>query len=84
MGNIIYDIFNPDSEYNKDLERRMRKVFDEESKNRGCATCVHCIHVINYPGFVTGEECECNAGLECDTVLHSVKNCETYEKRDWD
>ena len=47
----------------------------ELAKKKGCSTCKHCVHVREFPDYVTGEECECSAGLECDTVLFSVKNC---------
>ena len=47
----------------------------ELAKKRGCSTCGHCRRVINLPGFVTGEECVCDAGLQCDTVLFNVKDC---------
>ncbi len=51
------------------------KLYKQQAPNKGCSTCKNCIRVMNLPGFVTGEECECTAGLECDTVLFSVKNC---------
>ena len=50
-------------------------LYNEQKKERGCSTCKHCVRVRDLPGFVTGEECECAAGLECDTVLFNVKNC---------
>ena len=56
-------------------EESVRIAYEELKADKGCSTCKHCRHVRNYPGFVTGEECECNAGLECDTVLFRVKNC---------
>lgn len=58
----------------EDMERFM-KLFRELAKEKGCVTCGHLEHVIDYPGFVTGEENECTVGLECDTVLNTVKNC---------
>lgn len=50
-------------------------VYNQLKDKRGCSTCIHCEHVVTYPAFVTAEECICNAGLKCDTVLFSVKNC---------
>lgn len=47
-------------------------------KKKGCSTCLNCIHARNYPGFVTAEECECIAGLKCDTVMFKVKNCDQW------
>lgn len=32
-------------------------------------------HVCNYPSYVTAEESICRAGLECDTVCFTIKNC---------
>lgn len=54
------------------------KLYNVLKGKRGCSTCIHCIHVNDYPAFVTAEECVCMAGLECDTVLFSVKNCEKW------
>ena len=59
-------------EYGKELSLLL---YNEQKVDKGCSTCKFCKHVRNYPGFVTGEECDCTAGLECDTVLFSVKNC---------
>ena len=50
-------------------------LYNEQRNEKGCSTCKHCVRVRNLPGFVTGEECECTAGLECDTVTFRVKNC---------
>ena len=83
MGNKIREIFNPTPE---ELERQrivFRNIFEKLSEEKGCSTCSHCKHVQDYPGFVTAEECECDAGLQCDTVLFSVKDCRKYEKAVW-
>ena len=53
----------------------VKELYNKQKIYKGCSTCKHCVHVRNYPGFVTGEECECDAGLKCDTVFFSVKNC---------
>jgi hypothetical protein len=53
-------------------------LYNEFKIKRGCSTCKHCKHVNDYPAFVTAEECICMAGLECDTVLFSVKNCKKW------
>ena len=53
-------------------------IYNKNKVKRGCTTCANCVHVRDYPGFVTGEECECSVGLKCDTVLDSVRNCEKY------
>lgn len=82
MGNKIRRIFCPTLEEKKEDWEKLKNIYNEQIKDHGCSTCIHCIHIINYPGFVTGEENECNAGLECDTVLFSVKNCPKWEKRD--
>ena len=50
-------------------------LYNEQKLERGCSTCECCKHVRNYPGFVTGEESICMAGLKCDTVNFTVKNC---------
>ena len=57
-----------------DIMRWYNQLKDEH----GCSTCAHCEHICDYPAYVTGEECVCKAGLECDTVLFSVKNCEKW------
>lgn len=53
----------------------IKKLYNEQKKNRGCSTCKNCKRVRNYPGYVTGEESVCIAGLQCDTVQFSVKDC---------
>ena len=51
------------------------RLYNEQKSDRGCSTCKNCEHKYNYPDYVTGEECVCTVGLECDTVLFTVKNC---------
>ena len=53
----------------------VKRLYDEQKGDKGCSTCKHCEHIHNYPGFVTAEESVCRAGLECDTVHFTVKNC---------
>ena len=50
-------------------------LYNEQKLEMGCSTCENCKHVRDYPGFITGEECICAAGLKCDTVCFTVKNC---------
>ena len=70
--------FFPTKEEVEQQKEFIRKIHNENKIKRGCTTCANCIHVISYPGFVTGEECECSVGLECDTVLGRVRNCKKY------
>lgn len=49
--------------------------YNENKEKKGCSTCKNCEHAYNYPAYVTAEEYVCRAGLECDTVLFTVKNC---------
>lgn len=65
-------------QYNNEI---VMKLYKKYAPDKGCNTCKNCAHVRNLPGFVTGEECECTAGLECDTVLFSVKNCPRWVGR---
>lgn len=60
----------------------LRIIHRENAKKRGCNSCANCVHVRHYPGFVTGEECECTVGLKCDTMLDTVRNCEKYIEYD--
>lgn len=80
MGNLLRRIFKPTSEEQEEDLKNFEAIFEGQAKRKGCITCSHCHHVISYPGFVTGEECECDAGLKCDTVLESVDNCPSWEK----
>ena len=59
-------------EYQTEHFMLLYKKFKHE---KGCSTCKYCRHIIDYPGFVTGEECLCEAGLACDTVSFSIQNC---------
>lgn len=70
--------FFPTKEETEKQKEFIRKIHNENKVKRGCTTCSNCIHVVSYPGFVTGEKCECKVGLKCDTVLDSVKNCKKY------
>ncbi len=79
MMNDFREVFCPTPEQIEESRKRYYKIHCELAVKRGCVTCKHCIHVRHYPGFVTGEECECDIGLECDTVLGSVTNCEKWE-----
>lgn len=81
--NKLRMLFDPTPEEKAALNARMKKIFDEAARSRGCSTCANCKHVIDYPGFVTGEENECTAGLECDTVYFTVKNCPKYEEKEY-
>jgi hypothetical protein len=51
------------------------KLYNEQKDDKGCSTCKHCEHIHDYPAYVTAEESICRAGLECDTVYFTVKNC---------
>lgn len=80
--NKLRSLFNPTPEEAAELNQRMKKIFEEAAKSKGCSTCANKKHVIDYPGFVTGEENECTVGLECDTVFFTVKNCPKYKKQE--
>ena len=62
-------------EYGKELSLQL---YNEQKVDKGYATCKNCNHVREYPAYVTGEECICTAGLECDTVLFTVKDCKAW------
>lgn len=80
MDNKLRRIFCPTPEEQKEDFERLKKIHNELAKEKGCSTCKYCVHVRYYPSFVTGEECECTAGLKCDTVLFSVSNCPKWEE----
>lgn len=80
---MIYDfrrVFQPTEKEKKQDELQLKKIWDEAKKKRNCVTCEYCVHVIDYPGFVTGEECECTVGLKCDTILDTTVNCRQYKE----
>lgn len=81
MGNKLRRIFCPtEEEQLEDLKQHLM-LHEKLKVKKGCSTCEYCMHVRNYPGFVTAEECECTAGLECDTVLFSVENCPKWKEK---
>lgn len=43
--NIIYDIFNPNSEYNKQILEKVKQIHHEFVENRECYACKHCIDI---------------------------------------
>lgn len=73
-------VFCPTKEERLESALNFLKIHKECARDKGCATCTHCHRVINLPGFVTGEEYECDVGLECDTVFFSVKNCPKWDE----
>lgn len=75
MNNKLRRIFCPTLEEQEEDRKQLLEIHRELAKEKGCSTCAYIRHVIDYPGFVTGEAFECATGLECDTVLHTVKNC---------
>ena len=75
MENKLRRIFCPTPEEQAEDREQYMKLYRELAKKKGCSTCGNCKQVTTYPGFVTGEECICTAGLECDTVLFEVENC---------
>ena len=79
MGNKLREMFEPTPE---EIER-LRKIYDESAKDKGCSTCNWCVPDTEhyYPNWVTAEKSKCLKGLECDTVLFRVKNCPQYIKR---
>ena len=76
--NKLRRMFNPTHEEEIEDNQKIINIISPYYKNRGCSTCGNCKHVIDYPGFVTGEECECTVGLKCDTVLFTIKDCPKY------
>lgn len=76
MGNKLREMFETTPEQ---LEY-LRNIHNEVAKKRGCSTCKWCVPDTEhyYPNWVTAERSKCLKGLECDTVLFSVKNCPEY------
>ena len=75
-----WTIFPLTLEEQEKSRKNIEKLYNTMAQDKECSTCSHCIHVRAYPDFVMGEECECEVGLQCDTVLFSIKNCPSYEK----
>ena len=82
MSNKLRRVFCPTKEEMEQQKELIRAIYNASKSERGCTTCANCVLVREYPGFVTGEECECSAGLKCDTVLGTVRNCEKYIEYD--
>lgn len=83
MIESFYDVFKPTPEEQAMQRTRMQKVFNMAAKDEGCSTCEYC--VVNtdlpyHPTFGMVEQNKCMQGLECDTVLFSVKHCPKYKK----
>ena len=62
-------------DYGKELSLIL---YNEAKVDKGCDTCKYCKHMYHYPAYITAEECVCEAGLECDTVLFRVKDFESW------
>ena len=68
MGNKIYDIFNPNSEYNRQIIEKAKQIHQEFIDNRECFVCKHVIdisddrntcHLCKYTNDLIPEECTC-------------------------
>lgn len=66
-------------EFEMPFELQIYFWYIRQKDEKSCLTCRNCMEMYRYPGFVTAEECECLQGLECDTILHSVKNCPKWD-----
>jgi hypothetical protein len=77
--NKLNRIFNPTPEEQQEDKKRLLSIYREQAEFKGCSTCKYCKHIIDYPGFVIGEECVCLAGLKCDTVLFLINNCPKWK-----
>lgn len=75
-------VFHPTPAERADQVRVLLELHAKLAKEKNCITCRNCVRVTSLPGFVTGEEYECAVGLECDTVLDTIKNCPKYNKRE--
>ena len=80
MNNKLRRIFAPTPEELQEDIKKYQQLYDELKLQKDCVTCKHYIHVQDLPGFVTGEEYECDIGLNCDAVLHSIINCDSWEE----
>lgn len=79
--NKLRRMFAPTPEEEIEDNFVFEKMFNKLAEEKGCCTCNYCRHVIDYPGFVTGEESKCDVGLQCDTVYFSVRNCPKWERK---
>ena len=77
--NKLRRIFYPTREEQLEDLKKYKTIHDELKVKKGCSTCIHCIHIRDFPDFVTGEECVCAVGLACDTVLFLVEQCPKWE-----
>lgn len=83
MSRSMFDqVFRPTQGEIEARNNLIKRLYEEEVVKKGCLACTHCHHVRRYPDYVTGEEYDCEAGLECDTILDTVKDCPSWEKQD--
>lgn len=72
--------FNQTATQMEAAKEKYELMFAKLAKEQGCSTCKHCKPTGRYyPNYVTAEHNYCDAGLECDTVLFTVKNCPKWE-----
>ena len=77
--NKLRRIFNPTVDEQIEDLKFLYEHHKKLTKDRGCSTCKHLKHVKEYPAFVMAEGCVCNAGLTCDSVFYSIKDCPKWE-----
>ena len=78
--NKLWELFNPTLiDQLKDM-KKMKDLHDKAAVEKGCATCRNKELIGEYnPSWYDCEKYRCTMGLECDTMLSSVKDCPMWE-----
>lgn len=77
--------FFPTEKEKEEKWKSYQKLCRDLAKEKGCSTCKFRIKKPNQPklpDYILNEENMCIRGLECDTVVFSVKNCPLYKSEE--
>lgn len=77
MSNKLKRIFNPTYDERIEDYEEYKRLHEQFAKDRGCATCLHYIHIMYLPRLEPEDENGCMFGLKCDTK--KVRNCPKWE-----
>lgn len=75
MANKIYELFNPNSDYNKNLLLRLENIQQELIQSRSCYVCKHCQDISD--NYTTCHICK----LHISDFLPQENTCLLWEEK---
>ena len=75
MSNKLYDIFNPDSDYNKRVKENLERIERQWIEERSCFVCKKCIDI-------SDDRDTCHLCEYTNNLLPEEMTCLLWEKND--